>query len=99
MPYLVGKDIKPETARGIDAAYKYTFGGKGFLKLSGFYYNVQDYIVHKPVYVNRSPSYQAWAAYNIDAEIYGATLSGSYDGWTSTYVYPSLTATDIHVVT
>lgn len=79
VPYLVGKDIKPETARGIDAAYKYSFGGKGFLKLSGFYYNIQDYIVHKQVYVNRPQSYQAGAAYNIDAEIYGATLSGSYD--------------------
>ena len=78
MPYLKGKDIKPETARGADLAYKYAFENKGFVKLSGFYYNIEDYIVHKAVYVDRPQSYQAWAAYNTDAEIYGATLSGSY---------------------
>ena len=94
VPYLVGKDIKPETARGIDAAYKYSFGGKGFLKLSGFYYNIQDYIVHKPVYVNRPQSYQAWAAYNIDAEIYGATLSGSYDVLDNVTVKAAVTRQD-----
>ncbi|WP_288907541.1 TonB-dependent receptor [uncultured Desulfovibrio sp.] len=78
VPYLKGKDIKPETARGADLAYKYAFENKGFVKLFGFYYNIEDYIVHKAVYVDRPQSYQAWAAYNTDAEIYGATLSGSY---------------------
>lgn len=78
VPYLTGKSIKPETAKGADLAYKYAFDDKGFIKLSCFYYNIQDYILHKAVYVNRAPSYQAWAAYNADAEIYGTTLSGSY---------------------
>lgn len=78
VPYLIGENIKPETARGLDIAYKYNFSANEFIKLSGFYYSVQDYIVHKPVYVPRPPSNQAWAAYNVDAEIYGLTLGGSY---------------------
>lgn len=78
VPYLTGKTLKPETAQGVDLAYKYSFENSGFVKLSGFYYDVKDYIMHKAVYVDRSPSYQAWAAYNADAEIYGTTLSGSY---------------------
>lgn len=78
VPYLVGKQLKPETARGLDLAYKYSFENTGFLKFSGFYYDISDYIVHKPVYVDRAPSNQAWAAYNVDAKIYGLTLQGSY---------------------
>ncbi len=78
VPYLEGKWLKPETARGMDVAYKYTFANHGFVKLSGFYYNIADYIMHKAVYVSRPPSNQAWAAYNTDAKIYGATLHGSY---------------------
>lgn len=77
VPYLKGKRLKPETARGIDLAYKYSFDEGGFIKASAFYYDIKDYIVHKPVYVNR-PSGQAWSAYNVDAKIYGATLSGVY---------------------
>lgn len=79
VPYLIGKKLKPESATGIDAAYAHTFPGKGRVKLSAFYYDIEDYILHKAVYVNRPQSYQAWAAYNTDAEFYGTTLDGSYD--------------------
>lgn len=79
VPYLIGKEMKPETAKGLDLAYQWRFPDKGFVKVSGFYYNIDDYIVHKPVYVSRGPSYQAWSAYNVDAEIYGLTLGASYN--------------------
>ncbi|GAB1535918.1 TonB-dependent receptor [Geovibrio sp. ADMFC3] len=79
VPYLIGKKIKPETATGLDIAYRHSFSGKGFARLSGFYYDIEDYILHKAVYVNRPQSYQAWAAYNTDAVFYGVTFDGAYD--------------------
>ncbi len=77
VPYLKDKYIKPETARGIDLAYKYAFSNSGFVKLTGFYYNIEDYIMQKSVPIPNSTS-SIQGVYNMDAEIYGATLSAGY---------------------
>ena len=78
VPYLTGKNLKPESETGFDLAYRYRFDDAGSMQVSGFYYDIEDYILHKAVYVNRAPSYSSWAAYNADAVIYGLTLQTQF---------------------
>jgi len=73
--YLTGMYLKPELERGVDLAYRYRFSGSGFAQIAGFYYSIEDYILHKAVPTGGGRS---WAAYNADATIYGATFTSRW---------------------
>ncbi|ADD67696.1 TonB-dependent receptor plug [Denitrovibrio acetiphilus DSM 12809] len=77
--YLEGRSFKGETANALDVVLKHTFPGAGYVRLSGFYYDVEDYIMHKPVPVSYSTSKTRFAAYNADAKFMGVTADTSYD--------------------
>ena len=74
VPYLSGVALEPESETGFDLAYKYRFQNSGFLQFSAYYYDIQDYIIQKPVYV-ATASGSTWATLNTDAVIYGLTVS------------------------
>lgn len=80
-----GGDLKMEDARGIDLAYKYSFGSRGYTKISAWHYEVRDYINMRSnlPQSERSPNSPGSGgnlrtAYNLDARLYGLTLSGLY---------------------
>ncbi|MGE4290707.1 MAG: TonB-dependent receptor plug domain-containing protein [Desulfovibrio sp.] len=73
--YLTGMYLKPELERGVDLVYRYRFENSGFAQIAGFYYSIDDYILHKSVPNGASSS---WAAYNADATIYGATFTSRW---------------------
>ena len=77
VPYLTGVYLKPESELGFDLAYRYRFENSGSVQLSGYYYEIEDYIMHKSVSAP-TPSGSTWAAFNTDATIYGLTLAASY---------------------
>ena len=74
VPYLAGVDLKPESELGFDLAYKYRFQNSAFIQLSGYYYDIDDYIIQKPVYVATAAG-STWTTLNTDAVIYGLTVS------------------------
>jgi len=74
VPYLSGVNLKPESEIGFDLAYKYRFKKSGFIQLSAYYYDIDDYIIQKAVYVNTAAG-STWATLNTDAVIYGLTVS------------------------
>ena len=74
VPYLEGVDLKPESETGFDLAYKYRFKNSGFIQLSAYYYDIDDYIIQKPVYVATAAG-STWTTLNTDAVIYGLTIS------------------------
>ena len=77
VPYLAGVDLKPESETGFDLAYKYRFQNSGFIQLSAYYYDIDDYIIQKPVYV-ATASGSTWATLNTDAIIYGLTVAAGH---------------------
>lgn len=77
VPYLNGKWLKPESELGFDLAYRYRFDNGASVQLSGYYYDIDDYIMHKSVAV-ATTSGSTWAAFNTDAVIQGLSLSASY---------------------
>jgi outer membrane cobalamin receptor len=62
--------LKPETNNAIELLYQHDFSGSDFMRLSAYYYKVDDYIMSR-----FDPSWRG--VYNIDrAELYGASLDG-----------------------
>lgn len=74
VPYLADVNLKPESEVGFDLAYKYRFKNSGFIQLSSYYYDIDDYILQKPVYVPTG-SGSTWATFNTGATITGVTLA------------------------
>jgi iron complex outermembrane receptor protein len=77
LPLLRGAVLKPEKAFGLDLAYRYIFGQGNHLKLSGYYYDIKDFMLRKsglPSVTTRTGR----ASYNGDVKVYGLTLSGGY---------------------
>jgi outer membrane receptor protein involved in Fe transport len=64
-----GKPIlKPEKNNAFELLYQHELNGSGFIRLSAYYYNVDDYIIFR-----FNPSWRG--VYNMDeARIYGASL-------------------------
>ncbi|MGE4506863.1 MAG: TonB-dependent receptor plug domain-containing protein [Desulfovibrionaceae bacterium] len=75
LTWLDGVDIKPESELGFDLAYRYRFDGGASVQLSGYWYDIEDYIMHKSVSTGGGST---WAAFNTDAEIRGLTLTANY---------------------
>lgn len=73
---LENESLKAEKANAIDIAYQHTFGGNaGFVKLSAFYYDIDDYLLmgSNPV-TNRGR-----ITYNIDNAVFtGVSAAGNY---------------------
>ena len=74
VPYLANEDLKPESETGFDLAYKFRFKRSGFIQLAAYYYDIDDYIIQKPVYVATAAG-STWTTLNTDAVIYGLTVS------------------------
>lgn len=77
VPWMDNDWLKPESELGFDLAYRYRFENGARMQLSGFYYDIDDYIMHKSVSIptGKGPT---WAAFNADAIIKGLTVSASY---------------------
>jgi iron complex outermembrane receptor protein len=76
--YLEGA-LKPEKANAVDAAYRHSFSRNEFVQLSAYYYDVDDYIIHKAVPVSLSSKKTQFAAYNTQAKFLGVTLTAAHD--------------------
>lgn len=71
--------LKPEKNNAAELVYRHDFSKKDFLRLSAYYYDVEDYIMFR-----FDPSWRG--VYNIDkAEIYGTSLDGrtTFTDWLS----------------
>jgi outer membrane receptor protein involved in Fe transport len=71
--------LKPEKNNAVELLYQHNFLKKTFVRVSAYYYDVQDYIVFR-----FDPNWRG--VYNIDkAEIYGASLDGraTFADWIS----------------
>jgi outer membrane receptor protein involved in Fe transport len=65
--------LKPEKNNAAELVYQHGFGDSAFMRLSAYYYRVDDYIMFR-----FDPTW--YGAYNIDqAELYGASLDGKAD--------------------
>jgi len=73
--YLEG-GLKPEKANALDAAYRHSFSRGEYVQLSAYYYDVDDYIMHKAVPVSLTSTKTQFAAYNAQAKFFGLTLMG-----------------------
>ena len=80
-----GTNLRMEEAYGADLAYKFTFQGDSFVKVSAWYYDVKDYINMRSGLPQSERSVNSpgsggnlRTAYNMDAWLRGLTLSGAY---------------------
>ena len=81
---VYGTDLKMEDSYGADLAYKHTFDSKGYAKVSAWYYDVKDYInmrsglAQSECVPGLSCGGTRRTSYNLNAQLYGLTLSGQY---------------------
>ncbi|GAB1534851.1 TonB-dependent siderophore receptor FhuA [Geovibrio sp. ADMFC3] len=76
---LRGRGIKPEEVNAIDFVYRHDFRGKGFIKFSAWYYDIDNYSLRRTVPTTADPTQTVNAQYNIDnAEFIGTSLGGEY---------------------
>ncbi|MDR2352090.1 MAG: TonB-dependent receptor [Deltaproteobacteria bacterium] len=89
VPALAGSVLRPEKANGLDIAYRYSFANGSFLKLSGYYYDIKDFIFMRSGLTGQNPG-SARASYNGDVWISGITISGGIPILANLYTRASL---------
>jgi iron complex outermembrane receptor protein len=76
---LAGRGIKPEEVNAVDFVYRHDFSGKGFVKFSAWYYDIDNYSIRRTLPATADPATTVNAQYNVDnAEFIGTSLSGEY---------------------
>ncbi|QAR33117.1 TonB-dependent receptor [Geovibrio thiophilus] len=76
---LRDRGIKPEEVNALDFVYRHDFSGKGFVKFSAWYYDIDNYSIRRTIPTTADPATTVNAQYNVDnAEFIGTSLGGEY---------------------